>query len=301
MPELSGLPKTKLRVPFPTKQGLQRKYFQVNTIVYFLFNQVLPSKRRRTNVPLEYAHVNRVRMGGQGPVATLPTKFSLVTWNIEMAYQRERVAKTLHSLTSDLLLLQEVPVFTKESAPLLADFAQYFAYAPGLFIKKPSDKYTFSHRGQLTLTSAQPLAAEVIPLPDVAGLNPDKNNHRHGSRVALYTRLRTPHGTLGVYNVHLENYSTPPGRRIQLGEVLRHMRARHDTYVIIAGDFNTIYGRFELIGLGKHQLVRAKSGRTASFMRLDHILHTRNVRVTAKVVKSDASDHKPIVAAIELL
>jgi endonuclease/exonuclease/phosphatase family metal-dependent hydrolase len=82
------------------------------------------------------------------------------------------------------------------------------------------------------------------------------------------------------------------------------MKKQDDRYAMIAGDFNTIYGKLELLrfALEAQGFKRAHAhGFTCGCLALDHIFHTRNMRVHANVCKRSSSDHHPIRATVELL
>jgi endonuclease/exonuclease/phosphatase family metal-dependent hydrolase len=292
-----GVPK----IPRPSKRGLWRRYYSVNTVLTFLFNQVMPVRKNKDAVPSQFATLDGIKQrGGEKPQA-LGSNFRIATWNVEHGHQLDKLAKDLPTLKADLLLLQEVPVLTPDSAPLLAEFGAYYAYAPGLLVTKTNPWYSFSNRGQLTLTSVAPAAVDGLPLPKVSVYDTHRK-HRFNRQIVLYTQLKTAKGTLGVYNIHLDNYCAPTGRRRQLNEIFEQIRKRRDTYVIVAGDFNTVYGKLELVGVKLQVgLVRAKTGRTCGLFRLDHILYSPNMIVSAKVIGKNSSDHKPIVADVQLL
>jgi endonuclease/exonuclease/phosphatase family metal-dependent hydrolase len=279
----------------------------VNTAFCFLFNQVMPVRKDKRPVPDQFAQLDGVQTNEVAGVKktadakVLPERFRIATWNIEMGHQREKLIQDLPTIRAEVILLQEVPVFTRESAPLLAEYGAYYAYAPGLFVRKTNPWYSFVNRGQLTLSNVAPQSVDAVPLPRVSVYDTHRRS-RHSRQIALYTRIKTAKGTLGIYNIHLDNFCAPTGRRRQLGEIFEQVRKRKDKYVIIAGDFNTVYGKLELIGITKKTgLVRAKTGRTCGLLRLDHIFHTQNMKVEAKVLKKKSSDHKPIYAEITLL
>ena len=82
------------------------------------------------------------------------------------------------------------------------------------------------------------------------------------------------------------------------------MQKNKDKYMILAGDFNSVLWEQKtfLDFFTKKGLCRAQiKGRSwHGFITLDHIFHTPNIKVTAKMDNFKASDHYPISAKIQL-
>jgi len=282
--------------------SVRMKLYAVDTLLLFLFNQMTPSGRKKPTTPLHFSSMDKLFESPRSEPGTIGTTFHLLAWNIQMGYLQKEVLRDFPEIKTEIMLLQEVPVLEDDELPLLANTSPFFSYAPNLFVKKRSKRYDCVHRGQLTLTSVAPLDVMMFPLTRVTMHNNHQGKQSYGKQVALYTKLRTAHGTLGIYNLHLENQAKASGRQQQLQEVIDHAQAQNDTYLIIAGDMNTILGSAELSNIVKKAgLQRAKTGPTRGLFTFDHIYHSHNIRVSAKVISKQSSDHNPIVAEVTLL
>jgi endonuclease/exonuclease/phosphatase family metal-dependent hydrolase len=283
--------------------GLRRKLYVVDSVALFLINQMVPNRKVNPQLPAHFRAYDKLLQNNLEARGVLSTKFSMATWNIEMGYQKAKLQNDVTTLGADVILLQEVPVFSENEGPFLGDRAWNFVYAPGLFVRKKSARYAFAHRGQLTLSTAQLQESSMLPLKLVSRYNSHRGSNRYSRQVALYTKLQTEKGTLGIYNVHLENHCTPNGRRVQMRELLTEISKKDDQYVLIAGDFNTIFGKVELLDiLNAAGFTHAKTqGFTCGPLVLDHVFHSANMNINADIVLKKSSDHRPIVAQVELL
>ncbi|MEK6963973.1 MAG: endonuclease/exonuclease/phosphatase family protein [Nanoarchaeota archaeon] len=274
----------------------------LNDTAHFLVNQVLPVSKKGTQNPSKLETNGRLLCTKPLKAKNLPSHFTLTTWNIQMGYQQSRLREDLPTVNGDLILLQEVPVFTSKSTPLFSAQKSYYAYTPDLFTTHPNTFYPFVHRGQITMSDVAPIQIQSIPLPHVSPAVPYNKKKIYPTPSTLYTQYKTKKGTLGVYNLHLDAFSRPAGRKLQFKKIAEHHHATQDKYCIIAGDFNTFLGRVELALLThKAGLHRAKTGGTLKFLKLDHILYSSNLKIDAKVVHKRSSDHSPIVAKVKIL
>lgn len=236
----------------------------------------------------------------------------LVTYNIhkgiggiDRLYRLGRVVNALEHCEPDIVLLQEVDEGVPRSArdrqvDLLGDALDlpHRAYQPNVRLKE-------GHYGNAILSR--------FPLTDVHNLDlsvPLKKRRR-----ALVAHCRIKSGghtrTLLIYNVHLGLAGFE--RNIQLRRVLsstplRH--TRHDTGVIVAGDYNDVWGT-----LGRRMLepqgFQAACRRRRTFpavlpmrpldrvyfrglLELDHSFASRTD------VARQASDHLPLVVVFRV-
>jgi endonuclease/exonuclease/phosphatase family metal-dependent hydrolase len=188
-------------------------------------NRALPTNR---DVEQTYPQVTHAPVQGD---------LRVVTFNVH----RETPEKVIEGITkdpalanADIFILQEVhrveTAATKLSpcspACVLAKQLGYHAiYAPGHMQGDGSDG--------VAVVSRIPLkSAEVIELPYF------NVHYNSGRRVALAVTLEHQGKPLTIYAVHLDNRINVADRAKQMLPVLEHAN-RHDTPVIIAGDFNT--------------------------------------------------------------
>ncbi len=239
---------------------------------------------------------------GAGPVSG---DLRLLSWNVHRNYSPESLQRSLLRLLAeeqpDVVLLQEVPVYA--DGPFwneprlrepLADF--HLLYAPAHRVRKRSRYYDFDHAGQLTLSRFPFSETAVHELPTVS--RPKLGEHHAVRRVAIYTRLETEWGSLGLYNLHLENTTGPEGRRHQILHLLRQVRESDDV-VVLGGDFNTLFCRFEWVEseLTRQGFASSFAGERRLLPRLDHF-YVRGAMARGRRLAGEGSDHQPILARL---
>ncbi len=240
------------------------------------------------------------------------SRLRLVTYNIhkgiggvDRRYRPQRVVEVLAATRADFLLLQEVDEGVPRSrqhrqVDLLGEALgfEHRVYYPNVRLKRGHygnallSRYPIDHHENIDLS---------IPLKKKRG--------------ALHARLsidkRGVHRRLWLFNVHLGLAEFE--RRRQLRRVLawqHEHRMRHDTAVVVAGDFNDVWGRLGPVVLepeGYHGSGRRI--RTFPALRplrpLDRVFASGPVHIAfahrgrmrcARV----ASDHLPLVAELQL-
>lgn len=174
------------------------------------------------------------------------SRLTLLSWNIFRNNRPEAIRQSLQvyldEYAPDMLLLQESPVYDTHAFEEQELFEGYHAlYAPVHEIEVGSERFDFLSTGQLILsrhpfyrTAVHELPAlprwfgEVLP----AGGSVTRN--------VPYAQFRLcSGGTLGLYNIHLENRSLPSGRLRQVRHLLEVITQQGDDVVIVGGDFNT--------------------------------------------------------------
>ncbi len=231
----------------------------------------------------------------------------LVTYNIhkgiggvDRAYRLSRVAEAIRHCTADIVLLQEVDEGVPRSrhdrqVDLLGDALQlpYRAYQANVKLKQ-------GHYGNAILSR--------FPLADIHDL--DLTIRMKKRRRALVAHCRLKDGnhtrTLLLFNVHLGLAGFE--RTIQLKRILTsHTLAhtRQETSVVVAGDYNDIWGT-----LGR-RLLEPAGFQAACFRRrtfpavlplrpLDRVYYRGSLEVdhsfaSRTQVARQASDHLPLV------
>lgn len=240
--------------------------------------------------------------------AACDARLRLLCWNIHRGYQASRVAAELlrltRALSPDLVLLQEVPIWTDgpfwEMDELRALFDEFnVAFAPMHRVSRPSPYYPFEESG-LLLASRRPLTqVEVLELPTVT--RPKLGRDHRIVRVALRGHIRTSVGPARIVNIHLENTTGPSGRSWQARWLAE--RLLDPEPVVLAGDVNTLWGRREGVSqayaaAGLAEVDLATSSRAP---RLDRIF-SRGVEVVgAAMVPAGGSDHQPLAAEMRVI
>lgn len=252
------------------------------------------------------------------PLATL----RVVDWNIDRGTQFEEIAKALDRDHPDLCLLQEVDVFNRRSgdrnvAEALAQrLGLNYAIAPSFRELSQANSEKPAYQGQATLTRLAILSVRVIRFHDQSTWwqprafvpNVPLMQRRLGGRTALVTEMKGAHGTIVVYNAHLESRSLGKLQVAQLREILEDARRYPaDTPIILAGDFNTKYNAGAVLSIlresGYHSAFGDHAPRTHRiFGNLDWILVRGPAQIdNASVVKSaQGSDHFPVAAKVEV-
>ncbi len=243
----------------------------------------------------------------QGRASDLPTdELGLLSWNVHRNYSPEPLQRTLLRLLAeekpDVLLLQEVPVYPHgpfwNEPRLRGPLTDYHLfYVPAHHVRRRTSYYDFDHAGQLTLSRLPFSETAAHALPAVS--RPKLGRHHAVQRVAAYTRLQTQQGSLGIYNLHLENTAGPAGRRHQIRHVLRQVTDNDDDVVVLGGDFNTLFGRLEGV---ESELTRQGFAKTLArarqlLPRLDHF-YVRGAMAEGRQLAAEGSDHRPIVARL---
>lgn len=229
-------------------------------------------------------------------------RIRLVTFNIAHGRGRDRrvdltrTVATLAALDADVLCLQEVDRhygrrsgWADQGAELAQALGMTSVYGASVRLDADRDGAPEREYGNAVL-SRHPLRRLVVhPLP-IRGRSEPRS------------LLLAEQGDLVVGCVHLQ-HDDAAARTRQAAAVLTALPA--DRPLVLAGDFNADPGDPELTAL-RHRLADvwpvAGQGRAATFpsrwprRRLDHVLVTPGVRATrARVVATDASDHRPVV------
>lgn len=240
-----------------------------------------------------------------------PASLRLISWNVFRNYRAAAVAQSLRRLVAthrpDVLLIQEAPVYDASHFADLDAFEGYRAlYTPVHEIAVPRPRYRFRSTGQLILTRHPFAATDVLELPALPRrIRRMARGADTVTRNVPYVRFRIcGGGTLGVYNIHLENRTSPAGRLRQVGPLFEAMRRQADDCVVVGGDFNTFLSarfetslrRFEAAGFTN--LFHAVGPRWRP--RLDYFMVRGAVRARGVQLRGRGSDHQPIMAVLEL-
>lgn len=234
---------------------------------------------------------------------------TIVTWNIFKGYYQDRINNSMSLLSEsyepDLWLLQEAPMYENSTAlPLFAGVEGNRSYVSSHKFNGEHAYFPFSHSGQLTYSRFAYGQSEVKLLPQVTNYSSWARSTEFLHRMFLYTQIKTEDGkTIGVYNIHLENMTTPSGRSHQIDFILDSYKEKNDDYVIMAGDFNSFFTRrFERLfkKLHEHGFVNFAPKRLRLLPQVDFVYSKGFSSGKILTVRVSGSDHNPVVAHLEL-
>jgi endonuclease/exonuclease/phosphatase family metal-dependent hydrolase len=237
----------------------------------------------------------------------------VMTYNIhagkdaEQRHNLERVAEIIGAADADIVLLQEVDRMTRraEGEDHLAEVARltglHSAFAKSLDFQ--GGEYG------IAVLSRHPLdSVRVVPLP----VRPpqERSGGVYEPRVGLHVIVRAPGGPLHVMNTHLDPGGEPVYRHQEVMGLLAHI-ARHvpaGAPLVFGGDLNARPDTPEITALS---LLLTDAWRACggagdghSFpahqpdRRIDYIMLRNATCSAARVIDTQASDHRPVSAVI---
>ena len=238
-------------------------------------------------------------------------QFRLISYNIhkgiggvDRRYRLQRIIDTLADYDADIIFMQEVD----EDVPRSRHHRQVIEIAEGLGLKhhafQRNVKLKRGHYGNAVLSRH--------PLTDVENFDLTVTLKKRRRAQFATCQIRQNHQrTLHLVNFHLGLAGFE--RAIQIQKVLRHLESKsfhHDTPVIVAGDYNDVWGT-----IGKKYMQPAgflavnKNSPTFPAIipvrQLDHIFYRGEISCSKSFVgHSDlarqASDHLPVIADFSL-
>jgi endonuclease/exonuclease/phosphatase (EEP) superfamily protein YafD len=234
----------------------------------------------------------------------------IISWNIHRNYQASLLARSLAEIIAgeapDLLLLQEVPVYSE--APfwdlagvreLVSDY--HIEYVTMHRVLRQSSHYQFEHTGLATLSRFAPTVTRAYPLPIVS--RPKLGRWHRIQRVALHTTFSLGRLQLHVVNVHLENTTRPRGRHLQLRHLLDQLGDVTGP-LVLGGDFNTMFGPLESVKqelLGAGFQVPRLDHQPRLLPRLDYFFVQGLRTGEGRCLAAAGSDHRAIAAEMWLV
>jgi endonuclease/exonuclease/phosphatase family metal-dependent hydrolase len=250
------------------------------------------------------------------PRAPMPRELTVLVYNVHAGKDAagrdnlERVAALVRELDADIALLQELDVNTRRSGGVdqpatLARLAERHIRFGSIFDFQ-GGQYGLGVMSRWPITGDSVVRLIVSPPQPRAG-------GAYEPRIALHARIATPWGPLSVVNTHLDASGQDGYRRQEvvtiraLAAALRDAGAR----TIIGGDFNSEPGSAVQDSLRAGGLRDAwpECGRGDSLTfpasrgvkRIDYLYLTGSIRCSeARVVRSDASDHRPVVFRVRV-
>lgn len=242
-----------------------------------------------------------------------PAPLVVMSYNIhagkdaQQQHNLERVAAIIADAGADIVLLQEVDRATRRSGgeDHLAELARltgmHSAFGKSLDFQDGEYGIALLSRFPIERSSVLPLA--VTPPQERAG-------GAYEPRVALHALVATPRGRLHVVNTHLDPGREPVFRHQEITGILAYIARNVPAAepLLLGGDLNARPDTPEIIALDLHFVDAWRAcgdggaGHTfpahAPDRRIDYLM-LRGVRCsTARVLATEASDHRPVVAGV---
>lgn len=212
-----------------------------------------------------------------------------------------RVAAVIGSTKADVVLLQEVDRNTERSgkvdqlAALMRLTGMHGEFGKSLDYQGGDYGIAVLSRWPVTSHEIVPLRVEPPQVRAGGSLEP---------RIALIVTIAAPHGALRIANTHLDASREDQWRMQEIPQVLR---AADDS--IAGGDFNStpdsaVHAEVVRAGL-RDSWTECGSGNSLTYpaappqKRIDYVFLSRGSRCTsARVIDTDASDHRPVLVVI---
>ena len=238
----------------------------------------------------------------------------VLTYNIhagkdaQQADNLERVAAVIDSTDADIVLLQEVDRRTERSHRV-DHFLELrrLTGMQGVFGKSldyQGGEYGIAVLARWPIDSVQAVALKVEP-PQA------RSGGAYEPRIALHVRVHAPGRAIEVVNTHLDASGTGTYRRQELVGVLAHMKqmTAPGAPLLFGGDLNArpttddinavafaLTDAFASCGSARGETFPAH----APDRRIDYIFLRHARCTTARVIETQASDHRPLLAIIEI-
>ncbi len=247
-------------------------------------------------------------------VATRSPAVRVMTYNIHAGKDAaqmdnlQRVAALIDSAAADIVLLQEVDRRTQRSGGV-DHFAELrrLTGMHGVFGKSldyQGGEYGIAILSRWPVDSVAAVALKVDP-PQA------RSGNSYEPRAALHVRVQMASGPLHVINTHLDPGAAGTYRRQELIAVMAHMKQNipHEASVLFGGDLNArpntddiqavsfaLTDAFAACGMASGETFPAH----APDRRIDYIFYRRARCTTARVLETQASDHRPLLAIFEI-
>jgi endonuclease/exonuclease/phosphatase family metal-dependent hydrolase len=219
----------------------------------------------------------------------------------------ERVAALIREAGADVVLLQEVDRRTQRAAG--EDHFEMLMRATGMYgaFGKSLD-YQGGDYGIAVLSRYPIELDETVPLQ----VQPpqDRSGSTHEPRVGLHVIVVTPWGPLHVLNTHIDSAPTTTFRHQEVIQLLAHVRDHTGPMsVIFGGDLNARPDTPEIAAITlafRDSWARCGDGGPgftfpahAPDRRIDYLMLRGFDCTSVRVLDSQASDHRPILAILK--
>jgi endonuclease/exonuclease/phosphatase family metal-dependent hydrolase len=228
--------------------------------------------------------------------------------DVKMVDNLERVAAVIDSSDADIVLLQEVDRRTRR-----AEGADHFAELRRLTRMHGAFGKSLDYQGGeygIAILSRWPVDS-IAAVPLKVDPPQERSGGSYESRIALHVLVNTPAGPVHVINTHLDPGGPGTYRRQELIAALAHMKQKNlaGTPILFGGDLNArpntddiaavsfvLADAFGTCGTGAGETFPSH----APDRRIDYIFLQRARCTQARVLETQASDHRPMLAIIEI-
>ena len=222
----------------------------------------------------------------------------------------ERLSELIRSVNPDVVLLQEVDRKTRRSGGV--DQPAELARRTGLHIAfGKSLDYQGGEYGIAVMSRWPIIADTMVPLP----VNPpqERAGGSREPRGALQALIETPAGRLAVINTHIDASREDTWRRQEISAVVRLALAAYNrgANVLLGGDLNSTPESAVQDSVRRAEFRDAwmQCGRgdgltypaDSAVKRIDYLYMGRGLSCSsAEVLRSDVSDHRPVLVQLTL-
>ena len=219
-----------------------------------------------------------------------------------------RVAAVIDSADADIVMLQEIDRGTQRAggADHLAEL-QRLTGMHAVFAKSldyQGGDYGIALLSRWPVDTATTVQLEVEPPQERSGVS-------HEPRVALHAIVRTPGGPLHVVNTHIDSGREATFRRQEVIGLLARLRNHvpANAPVILGGDLNARPATDEIAAVSlslTDAFAACGEGAGETFpahqpdRRIDYVFFRQARCLHARVLQTQASDHRPLLVTMEI-
>ena len=239
----------------------------------------------------------------------------VLTYNIHAGKDAEQrpniaeVAALIDASDADIVMLQEVDRRTTRAggADHFAELEQLTGMhaAFGKSLDYQGGDYGIAVLSRWPIDSATTVSLKVEPPQERSGVS-------HEPRVGLHVVVRAPSGSLHVLNTHIDAGGPGTYRRQEVIGLLARIRNAVPAGVplVFGGDLNARPGTDEIAAVSlaltdAHAACGQGPGETFPAhqpdRRIDYVFFRQARCLHARVLDSDASDHRPLLVTLEIL
>lgn len=266
-----------------------------------------------------FALVATLLVSACGAIQWLPapdqiTGMRVMTYNIHAGKDAQqvdnlkRVAAIIDSADADIVLLQEVDRRTQRAGG--ADHFAELRTLTGMFgVFGKSLDYQGGEYGIAVLSRWQ--VDSVLALPLKVEPPQERSGGSYESRIALHVVVHTDRGPVHIINTHLDPGAIATYRKQELIGILAHLQRAVPAgqTVLLGGDLNARPTTDDIVAVSfalTDAFTQCGTGTGETFpahapdRRIDYLFYRKARCSSARVVNTQASDHRPFMAIIQI-
>ncbi len=226
------------------------------------------------------------------------SQLKIISWNIWGGKNLPEIINCLKEADADIIALQEVLEDEDGKNNNAEEVAKTLGYnwkftntktlSPSVsYLLQQHDIKSSKHWGNAVLSKHSIINSESHTLSE--------NN----SRTALKITIEFEKGNIDILSTHLVHAAHPSDVRV--GQVENLLKLISNNNTIIAGDFNDTSESESITKIKERMKCGEDASHTNKDEKIDYIFTTKNINIIKSgVIKSEASDHLPIYAIIEI-